>query len=132
MLQTGARAPQPLAEIAGVGTTPSRLQLDAAGGALYVANHRGGRVARIDLATDRVGASFEAGAPSVDAVAIGSRVYVPTLMPDRGLLAANEPARSPRVEAPPFVVTSNSESVLATISRSPAAPRFAGSSITSV
>jgi DNA-binding beta-propeller fold protein YncE len=103
--QNGPHTPRPLAEIQDVGTTPSRLSVDLEGGALFVANHRGGRVTRIELATDTVSSRFEGNAPSVDVVRSGARVYVPTLMPDRGLLASDEPARSALVEADALIVT---------------------------
>ena len=101
----GDAAPRPVAEITAVGTTPSRLSRNRAGTRVFVTNHRGGAVARIDVATDRVDARFDAGAPSIDLVWLEAGVFVPTLMPDRGLLARDEPARSALVEAAPFTVT---------------------------
>lgn len=102
----GAPLPEaPLVEIEGVGESPSRLSLDLASRSLYVANHRGGRLARIDLDSKSLAASFEAGAPTVDAVRAGQHLYVPTLMPDRGLLARGEPMASAFVQAAPLRVS---------------------------
>ncbi len=92
----------PAAEITGVGASPTRLVLDAGAGSLYVLSWRGGDVARIDLGTDSVAATFAAGAPAVDLARIGDRVFVPTLMPDRGLLASDEAQVAAAVSAPPL------------------------------
>ncbi len=94
----------PAAEIGDVGASPTRLVLDAAGRSLYVLSWRGGEVARVDLGSDRVAARFDAGAPAVDLVRIGERVFIPTTMPDRGLLAADEPRIAPELLAPAFQV----------------------------
>jgi DNA-binding beta-propeller fold protein YncE len=94
----------PLREIVDVGPAPSRLRLDPVGRALYVSNHQGGLVARIDLDSQTVTARFEAGAPSADVAPLADRVYVATLMPDRGLLAPQDANVSPSVQAAPLEV----------------------------
>jgi cytochrome c peroxidase len=94
----------PVAEITRVGASPSRLVLDADSGSLYVLSWRGGDVARIDLATDDVAATFAAGAPAVDLARVGERVWIPTTMPDRGLLAADEAQVAAAVSAAPLLL----------------------------
>jgi DNA-binding beta-propeller fold protein YncE len=96
----------PLREFSDVGPSPTRLHVHAPSRSLYVTNQRGGAVARIDLDAGVVVARFDAGAPAIDLARIGDRVYVPTLMPDRGLLSSDEAADvSPLVQAAPFEVT---------------------------
>ncbi len=95
----------PAGEIRGVGASPTRLVADPEGNALYVLSWRGGDVVRIDLASQQVSARFAAGAPAIDLARIGGRVFVPTLMPDRGLFASGEIALPAEVLAAPFEVT---------------------------
>lgn len=97
-------ASQPAAEITGVGSNPNRLSLSESGDALYVANSRGGELARIALASQTV-TRIALNAPAIDAVQIGDAVFVPTTMRDRGLLADDEAALPPQVQAAPAVVT---------------------------
>jgi YVTN family beta-propeller protein len=76
------------AELRDAGASPTRLALDPASSSLYALSWRGGEVARIDLASFRVGARFDAGAPAIDFARFGDRALLATTMPDRGLLAA--------------------------------------------
>ncbi len=91
-------------EITGVGSNPFRLALDETGQALYVANNKGGDLARIDLASAAATARVSLNAPTADVVVVGGSVLVPTTTPYRGLLAAGDPV-PPQVAAPPTTVT---------------------------
>ena len=75
---------QPAAEIAGVGANPYRLSLSQDRRALYVANNRGGELARIDLATRAVRRTV-INAPVPDVVQANDVLIVPTTTIDRGL-----------------------------------------------
>ncbi len=97
-------ASQPAAEITGVGSNPSRLALSESGDAIYVANHRGGELARVALGSQAV-TRVALNAPTVDVVQIGDAVFVPTTSRDRGLLADDEAALPAQVQAAPAVVT---------------------------
>ena len=80
----------PIAEITGVGSNPFRLALSEQQDALFVANNKGGEVARVDLRSDTATTRIAAGAPSADIVNIQDLVFIPTTMPDRGLLARDD------------------------------------------
>ncbi len=97
-------ASQPAAEITGVGTNPMRLSLSEAQDAIYVANSRGGELARISLASQAV-TRIALNAPAIDAVQVGDTVFVPTTMRDRGLLSDDEAALPAQVQANPVIVT---------------------------
>ncbi|MCA9675402.1 MAG: hypothetical protein H6708_29310 [Kofleriaceae bacterium] len=97
-------ASQPAAEIVGVGTNPTRLSVSESRDAIYVANSRGGELARIQLASQQV-TRIALGAPAIDAVQIADTVYVPSTMKDRGLLSSDESALPAVVQANPVVVT---------------------------
>lgn len=77
-------ASQPAAEITGVGANPYRLTLSQDRRALYVANNRGGELARIDLAT-RTARRIAVNAPVPDVVQVNDILLVPTTTVDRGL-----------------------------------------------
>jgi DNA-binding beta-propeller fold protein YncE len=94
----------PAAEIAGAGANPSRLSLSDDGASVYVANNRGGEIARIVRADDRVDARMSINGASIDILEVGDRVFVPTTTIDRGLLDRDEP-RPASVDAPPVEVT---------------------------
>jgi DNA-binding beta-propeller fold protein YncE/cytochrome c553 len=94
----------PELEIVGVGRNPHRLHLDQAKTRLYVANHRGGELAAIDLATNQVLQRVALGAPAIDVIEVGARLLVPTTTPHRGLLLAGAPADS-AVLAGPIALT---------------------------
>jgi DNA-binding beta-propeller fold protein YncE len=96
---------QPAAEITGAGSNPFRLALSEDQRNLYVANNRGGELARISIQDGLVAARIALNAPAIDVVNIGDSVLVPTTMPDRGLLAADEAEVSPQVSASPAIVT---------------------------
>jgi cytochrome c peroxidase len=87
-------ANKPIAEILGVGTNPFRLALSDQQDILFVANNKGGQVARIALATDSVAPNglITIGAPSADVVNINNLLFVPTTTPARGLLTNQGPA----------------------------------------
>src|SRR5262249_10163215 len=76
-------------EILGVGSNPFRLALDESGDVLYVANNKGGDLARVDVTTNSV-TRVSLNAPSADVTVIGDAVLVPTTTKDRGLLAADD------------------------------------------
>jgi DNA-binding beta-propeller fold protein YncE len=75
---------QPAAEITGVGANPYRLSLSQDRRALYVANNRGGELARIDLASKDV-RRIAINGPVPDIVQVNDIVLVPTTTLDRGL-----------------------------------------------
>jgi DNA-binding beta-propeller fold protein YncE len=97
-------ANKPVAEIIGVGNNPWRLALSEQQDTLYVANNKGGELASIDLRTGTATARMALGAPSVDVVNIRDLLFVPTTMPDRGLLYRDEP-HPQQVVAPAIHVT---------------------------
>jgi DNA-binding beta-propeller fold protein YncE/cytochrome c peroxidase len=90
----------PLAEITGVGPNPARLSLDESRSRIFVANQRGGEVAIVSVAENRVIARAELGAPSLDVVQVGARLYVPTTTPHRGLLQQGAPVSDAVLAAP--------------------------------
>jgi cytochrome c peroxidase len=94
----------PAAEILGVGSNPSRLSSSQDQSFVYVANARGGEVARIQRSSDTVTRRVAINGPSMDVLQVGDRVFVPTTTIDRGLLDRDEP-RPTDVEAGPVVVT---------------------------
>jgi cytochrome c peroxidase len=97
----------PIKEILGVGNNPFRLSVSDARDALFVANNKGGEVARIELATDTVPPTgrIAINAPSSDVVNIAHLLLVPTTMPARGLISnANQPVPAQLAEQP-IVVT---------------------------
>jgi DNA-binding beta-propeller fold protein YncE len=95
-------ANQPAREITGVAAHPLRLTVSQDQRSLFVAANRGGELARIDLASGAV-RRIGLGAPAVDVVQVNDVVVVPTTMPDRGLLARDQPA-PPQVLAAPVAV----------------------------
>ncbi|MGO9712076.1 MAG: hypothetical protein ACLQBL_24655 [Polyangiaceae bacterium] len=80
-------ANKPITEILGVGANPWRLNLSDQQNALFVANNKGGEVARIELGSDTVSALIAINAPSADVVNISNLLLVPTTMPARGLVS---------------------------------------------
>jgi cytochrome c peroxidase len=80
----------PLAEILGAGNNPFRLTLSEQQDQVFVANNKGGEVARISVAGDTVTGRIGINAPSADVVNIQDLLYVPTLCPDRGFLAQDD------------------------------------------
>jgi DNA-binding beta-propeller fold protein YncE len=94
----------PETELWGVGASPSRLHLDESGKRIYVASHRGGELAMIDIATNRVIERVELGAPAIDVVQVGAKLFVPTTTPHRGLLQQGAPTAGD-VQAAPVTVT---------------------------
>jgi hypothetical protein len=83
-------ASQPAAEITGVGANPYRLSLSQDRRALYVANNRGGELARIDLAT-KTARRLAINAPVPDVVQANDILIVPTTTIDRGLPDRSDP-----------------------------------------
>ena len=96
---------QPAAEITGVGSNPARLSLSEAHDAIYVANGRGGELARISIEEGTASARLALGAPSIDVVQIRDQIFVPTTTPHRGLLSADEAVIPQQVQADPVRVT---------------------------
>ena len=96
-------ASAPAAEITGVGTNPWRLSLSESQDAIYVANSRGGELARIQLSSQQV-TRVALNAPAIEAVQIGDSVFVSTTTPDRGLLSDDEAALPPQVQANPVIM----------------------------
>jgi DNA-binding beta-propeller fold protein YncE len=94
----------PLAEIVGVGASPSRLHVDESRTKIFVASHTAGQVALVEVATDTVINRVELGAPAIDVVQVEDRLFVPTTTPYRGLLSESVPAPSD-VQAGPIAVT---------------------------
>jgi mono/diheme cytochrome c family protein len=89
----------PAIEIAGVGSNPLRLSLSEAQDAIYVANGRGGELARIDVGDQVASSRIALNAPAMDVVQVRDQVFVPTTMPDRGLLSDDEAVIPQQVSA---------------------------------
>jgi cytochrome c peroxidase len=77
-------ASQPAAEITGVGANPYRLAVGQDRRSIYVANNRGGELARIDLGNQQV-KRIAINAPVPDVVQVNDILLVPTTTVDRGL-----------------------------------------------
>ncbi len=77
-------ASQPAAEISGVGANPYRLSVGQDRRSIYVANNRGGELARIDLTTNAV-KRIAVNAPVPDVVQVNDILILPTTTIDRGL-----------------------------------------------
>ncbi len=92
-------------EITGVGHNPYRLELSESQDAIFVANNRGGEVARISTAQKAATARIAIGGAAVDVLNIADQVYVPTTTIDRGLLARDEPVQPLQVLADPVILT---------------------------
>jgi cytochrome c peroxidase len=97
-------ANQPLAEIVGAGNNPWRLTVSDQQNAIFVANNKGGEVARISTRSDTVERRISINAPSADVVNIADLLYVPTTMPDRGFLAGDD-SHPLQVVTPPLNLT---------------------------
>lgn len=81
---------QPAAEITGVGANPYRLAVGQDLRSLYVANNRGGELARIDLGSKAV-KRIAINGPVPDVVQANDILIVPTTTLDRGLPDAADP-----------------------------------------
>ncbi len=92
-------------EILGVGRNPFRLTVVAAQQAMYVANNKGGELARVDLATNTVTRRIAINAPAADVLPVGGKVFVPTTTIDRGLLWQGEAQHPAQVDAAPLTLT---------------------------
>lgn len=90
---------QPAAEITGVGANPYRLAVGQDLRTLFVANNRGGELARIDLGSKAV-RRIAINAPVPDVAQANDILVVPTTTIDRGLPDASDPL-PPQVGAPP-------------------------------
>jgi cytochrome c peroxidase len=75
---------QPAAEIAGVGSNPYRLTLSQDLRSIYVANNRGGELAKIDLGSNGV-TRVALNGPAPDVAQANDILLVPTTTIDRGL-----------------------------------------------
>ncbi len=82
-------ANQPAAEIVGVGANPYRLSVSQDQRALFVANNRGGELARIELGANTV-RRVAINAPVADVVQANDILIVPTTTIDRGLPDARD------------------------------------------
>ncbi len=96
-------ASQPAAEITGVGANPYRLSLSQDKRAMYVANNRGGELARIDLAT-KTAKRIAINAPVLDVVQANDVLIVPTTTIDRGLTDRADQVPT-QISAGPVTVT---------------------------
>lgn len=94
---------QPAAEITGVGSNPYRLSVSQDARAIYVANNRGGELARIDLASRAVN-RIAINGPVPDIAQANDIVVVATTTIDRGLPDAQDPQPT-QIVAPPVRVT---------------------------
>jgi cytochrome c peroxidase len=97
----------PINEIQGVGNNPYRLALSDQQTELFVANNKGGEVARIDLGSDSVSTTgrLAINAPSVDVVNINNLLFVPTTMTARGLISNVNQQVPALLAGSPVVVT---------------------------
>jgi cytochrome c peroxidase len=100
-------ANKPIAEILGVGNNPWRLNLSDQQNALFVANNKGGELARIELGSDTVSSSgrISINAPTADVVNINNLLFVPTTMPARGLVSNLVQQVPSQLAGAPVVVT---------------------------
>ncbi len=100
-------ANKPIAEILGVGNNPWRLALSDQQDALFVANNKGGEIARIELGSDAVSQTGRIGinAPTADVVNIANLLFVPTTMPARGLVSNLVHPVPPQLAGTPVTVT---------------------------
>jgi cytochrome c peroxidase/DNA-binding beta-propeller fold protein YncE len=92
-------ASQPAAEISGVGANPYRLAVGQDQRSIYVANNRGGELARIELGGNQV-KRIALNAPAPDVVQINDILLVPTTTVDRGLPDRADQAPSQIVAGP--------------------------------
>jgi len=97
-------ANKPIGEILGVGNNPFRLTVSEQKNAVFVANNKGGEVARIEVSNNATATRRVAiNAPAGDIVNIGNLLYVPTTSIDRGLPAASDQQPAQIVAGPVFV-----------------------------
>jgi DNA-binding beta-propeller fold protein YncE len=94
---------QPAAEITGVGANPYRLTVSQDLRAIYVANNRGGELARIELGSNTV-RRIAINAPIPDVVQVNDILLVPTTTVDRGLPDRGDPTPA-QISAAPAQVT---------------------------
>jgi cytochrome c peroxidase len=94
---------QPAAEIAGVGANPYRLTVSQDLRSIYVANNRGGELARIELASNTVRRIAIKG-PVPDVIQANDILLVPTTTIDRGLPDRGDPTPT-QINAGPAQVT---------------------------
>ncbi|HEY2511531.1 MAG TPA: beta-propeller fold lactonase family protein [Polyangiaceae bacterium] len=100
-------ANKPITEILGVGKNPWRLALSDQQDAIFVANNRGGEIARIELGSDSVSTTGRIGinAPTGDVVNINNLIFIPTTMPARGLVDNTVQQVPAQLAEAPVVVT---------------------------
>ena len=96
---------KPITEILGVGNNPWRLALSEQQDALFVANNKGGEIARVEIATDTVSARIGINAPTADVVNVNDLLFVPTTMPARGLVSNTVQQVPAQLLDAPVVVT---------------------------
>jgi DNA-binding beta-propeller fold protein YncE len=95
----------PVSEIVGVGRNPYRLHLNEAQNQIYVANNRGGELAKFEIESDAIVRHIALNAPTLDVVEIDDKVYVPTTTPFRGLPSNNASAIPDDIDFGPAEVT---------------------------
>ncbi|HEU4726258.1 MAG TPA: cytochrome c peroxidase [Kofleriaceae bacterium] len=81
---------QPAAEISGVGANPYRLSVGQDLRTLFVANNKGGEIARIDLGSNNV-KRIAINGPVPDVVQANDLLLIPTTTIDRGLPNKTDP-----------------------------------------
>lgn len=81
---------QPAAEISGVGANPYRLSVGQDLRSIFVANNKGGEIARIDLGTNNA-RRIAINGPVPDVVQANDLLLIPTTTIDRGLPARTDP-----------------------------------------
>ncbi|WP_394850108.1 hypothetical protein LZC95_21950 [Pendulispora brunnea] len=86
----GIKDVKEIAEIMDVGNNPYRLVVDDAQKNVYVANNKGGEVAKIDVANGKASGRMTINGASTDLTVINDLVYITTTTIDRGLPDTNE------------------------------------------
>jgi cytochrome c peroxidase len=94
---------QPAAEITGVGANPFRITVSQDLRSIYVANNRGGELARVELGSNTV-RRIAINAPVPDVVQANDILLVPTTTIDRGLPDRGDPSPT-QITAAPAQVT---------------------------
>ncbi|MEO1227958.1 MAG: hypothetical protein AAFZ18_03560 [Myxococcota bacterium] len=94
-----------LEEISDVGLNPYRMTVNDQQTAVYAVSNKGGFVARIDVQSDTTRV-LAVNSPTADVIAIESKIFVPTTMPDRGQVTDVGGAQVPdELRAGPAVMT---------------------------
>ncbi|WP_394839362.1 hypothetical protein LVJ94_20970 [Pendulispora rubella] len=86
----GIKEVKEIGEILDVGNNPYRLVVDDAQKNVFVANNKGGEVAKIDVANAKASGRMTINGASTDLTVINDLVYITTTTVDRGLPADEE------------------------------------------